>query len=266
MESKYSLTLNRFVHTANCYRENFESYKEQIAIDTELSSSSKSKMESLITNFISRIDEFILAAATIKPMIERIENGMAIESNDFTSKFRGLEDEYGNLGKVFEKLSVTTPKLMELKQKVDKEIELYACIQRETIKSCPTKITRVQVEDANDKWLDSLAHEVSQRNGKVKELAKNKTQFNNSPSSIKTNISKDVPTYLSTFKIVQDEFSCLKEQMKMLIKMQEEQNSTDLQSDVRKLLEKTNKVSDDNKIIEEGHSSLLHTLHVLCTI
>ena len=253
--------INKFIYTINCFAQSLESYKQHITQDNGLESSSIPKMLSLIEDFIMRGNELVIAAEAMRISVERIEKGMAIASADNVRKYKTLEDEYKNLYKLFDKLSITTPKLLDMKRQVDTKIELYEATHKTRSKSVDKPV------DKSDKWLESLAEEVMIRNVKIRELANSQASSNLMASSMNSctriALTKDIPTYLTGFKIVQEELGYLKEQMKTLNEMQEKQISINLHEAVHKLLAKTERVAADNTQIKEDHAELLHSLHII---
>eukprot|EP00826_Nyctotherus_ovalis_P043175 TRINITY_DN4518_c0_g9_i1.p1 TRINITY_DN4518_c0_g9~~TRINITY_DN4518_c0_g9_i1.p1 ORF type:complete len:360 (-),score=53.41 TRINITY_DN4518_c0_g9_i1:16-1095(-) len=260
MDPNYSLCLNRFIYTANCFAEGLEVYRQHIAQDTDLTSSSVPKMNSLIESFIARCNDLILGAEAMRSSFTRVDKGMALASADTIAKYKALEDEHKSIRKLFDKLSISTPKLLELKREVEEKIGLY-----EAVREVKEERKVEKSVDANEKWLEALAEEVVQRGGQVKELVyAGHKKLASSSMNVRTGLSKDVPSYLTGFKVVQEELAELKGQMQLLSEMQEKHSSTNLREDVHKLLEKTERVATDNVQIKEDHAELMHSLHIIC--
>jgi len=298
MELKYCQHLDKFKQIAQWYSENLKSYSRQINIDIDLSTSSKPKMKSLVEEFIMRSNDFIKAVEAAKPIFSRIDEGIATANKDSLAQYDIIYEEFTKLHKSFEKISVTTPKLLEIKQRIDEKIKLYENLQRKNNltphKTFQENRSRSKLhddsQDVNDKWLDSLINDVSQKNEKLKSFVEEKKnepvkKTQNTRSTIfspnqqvkrtastpmKENTvpkyipaTKNVSNYLTGFKIIQDEFANLKEQLKQLVHDQKTHNHAQIEQDVQKLLTTSTKIETDNKVIQREHSELLHAMHIL---
>ena len=306
MEQKYSSRLEKYRQIAQWYSEHSTLYKRQISIDIDLTMAAKPKMKALMEEFISRVNDFLKALESAKPVFARIDEGMYTETKDALEQFGTIEDEFNKISKTFEKLAVTTPKLLEIKRKIDEKIKLYENLQRKNSltpskmfsKESKTHIskTKDQQQDINNRWLDSLLQDVSQRsdkitkmgsssiiksekkeNGKIREeIRKDHSNIHERRESVtatiketpkaKQTVRKDVSSYLTGFKIIQDELSEMRTEIKKLAQHQQEHKHEALEREMQKVNLCVMKVEADNNTIQKEHSELLHALHVLCII
>ena len=77
---------------------------------------------------------------------------------------------------------------------------------------------------------------------------------------------RSVGSYLAGFRVIQDELAGLGNEMKLLIETQSKQDYRKLAEEVRKLSLNTDQIIEDNKIIQNEHAELFHSLNVLGNI
>jgi len=89
------------------YYENIATYKKQISSDCDLTEDGKEKMKEILNEFTSRIEEYFDA-------LEKAD-----EENPCQKEI--LMEEFQNISNQFNKIAATTPKLLELKQKIEEK-------------------------------------------------------------------------------------------------------------------------------------------------
>ncbi|MDR3549570.1 MAG: hypothetical protein P4M11_15100 [Candidatus Pacebacteria bacterium] len=292
MEEKYSDQTARFKQVAQWYLEHMNSYKRQIAIDIDLSRASKTKMKPLVEEFSARLSDFLRALAGSAKKFARVEQGLAPRNKAAEDQFQLLKDEFARLSKQFEKLSVTTPKLLEVKRRIDEKVALYdKSVQEKAVqrsfaeqRSQSRKDLRQQqsqqAQDLNEKWLDSLIADVSRKNPKLGSAKKCKpdsphprgdTRQSHAkkpsqqpvPTPKKGVEQREVSTYLTGFKLVQDEFSKLKRAIEDLGEAQRTHQHPEIMKRLEQLSLQTEKMDANGRVIQREHSELLHALHVM---
>jgi len=250
---------------AQWYSYHLNLYKRQIPIDMDLATSSKPKMRTLIDQFLERVKDFNIVLDDI-----RKEAGDENKKERSTEKLDIIAEEFEQIKKAFEKITATTPKLIEVERKVEEKIKAYEKLQTEnSLMESIEKSPRNKVTDVNEKWLDNLINETTQHNNKIKELTKAKRSPNkNTPFLFTNNQSmkgRSVVSYLSGFKIIQDEFVALRKQMNSLVEEQQKQNSQELTEDIHKISVNVDKIAEDNELIKKDHAELFHTISILGT-
>jgi len=77
--------------------------------------------------------------------------------------------------------------------------------------------------------------------------------------------TEDMTSYLSAFKSIQDEFTFIKDSIKIIKKKQKNHSHPDIELQLQKISTSTIKIETDNKVIQREHSELIHALHLLST-
>eukprot|EP00826_Nyctotherus_ovalis_P002829 TRINITY_DN10569_c0_g1_i5.p1 TRINITY_DN10569_c0_g1~~TRINITY_DN10569_c0_g1_i5.p1 ORF type:complete len:229 (-),score=47.76 TRINITY_DN10569_c0_g1_i5:118-804(-) len=158
-----------------------------------------------------------------------------------------------------------------MERKIEEKIKAYEKLQTENslIEPQKSKKSPSKVPDVNEKWLDNLIIKTMQHNSKIKELTKGKKSPNKCPSNTFPIIynqsvkGRSVASYLTGFKIMQDEFSAIRTQMNSLIAEQQKQNHKELAEEVHKLSLSIDRIAADNESIKQDHAELFHALGVL---
>ena len=249
-------SLEKFRLIGQWYVLHSTSYNKTINTDIDLTNASRNKMKALLKSFITRVNEFITAIDNLKPAFVQEKDIRII------GQFNLLEEELERIHKLFEKIAVTTPKLLGVKRKIDEKIRNYEMMERRRVQS-PKKATKTK-PDLNAKWLDNLMQEVNTRNESIKNLKKIECKVSPKKSEVvEEEIIEDPSVYLTGFRGIQSEFAALRNQMECFAKRQRTQGYNELVKNIITIADNVKKISNDNKTIISEHSELMEILRVL---
>ena len=112
------LSLNKYRQIVTWYLHYLSLYKRKLHEDNNLTIKSREKMRILINVYTIRVKEFVEAVNIVR-------------LNLSTENIKIIEEEFNCLKGLFEKMAISTERLLEIKHKIEEKIRLYERLQNE---------------------------------------------------------------------------------------------------------------------------------------
>jgi len=214
---------------AETYLEYINLYYRQVLIDLNLPNSSQQKLKELLIDFINQLEDYL----------------RRLETNTNNHKKATFIEELNSLTDYFNNLANTTPKLKEIKKRVEAKMKYY-----DSLKDTKHKI--LIKDNENEQWIDNLLVGISKKNEKLKEFEKH-----SKTKSINHN-TENSALYLT---MIQKEFTELRD---TLAELKKEHTHPELDKRLEVLNTESVKIETDNKLIQREHAELVRNMRILC--
>ncbi len=187
--------LSHFKRIAELYLEHLVLYRRQLSMDQDLPPSSQRKLSELLDDFLNQLEDFLTTLAQVQKTL--LQTGGA--TSDQIGRTAEMQQRLYELIKYFDRLAGTSPKLTEIKRKIDDQIQLHGFQEQAskasgpakkssaaatpppppvklpaaTMKAVPKKAATIgsaavskKKSETNERWMDSLINEIKAKNEK----------------------------------------------------------------------------------------------------
>lgn len=269
--------LERYKQFTEWYLDHIALYRRQLSLDMEISKTSKEKMQILLDELVVQFENFLATIAkTQRINVQQIQGLETTETEDQLD----LKGIFDNLILQFSDLATISPKLLEIKRRLEDKITFYDNLHADKKKERNTGSQKSSVESnkhstvmiptnesaaepiTNDKWLDSLMADISQKNEKLRSFEQFKAKKSGKTTK-RPEEKKDMTNYFTAFKTIQSEFDTLKCTLKNCEEDHKNHQHSDLETRIEKINTETIKIETDYKVMQREHSEMLHNLHIL---
>ncbi len=261
---------------AELYLEHLAIYRRQLGLDSDLPTSSQQKMRELVDDFLVELEDYLTRVAKFQKLLVQVEQGLVAPEQNDERQPELLRDELNSLADRFERLAGTTPKLMEIKRRLDDKLrfidsatDLVPPIKKPSPSLFPVasrggaskSFAASKPVDANEKWLDSLMSDITKKNEKLRLFEE--YSGGKSAAPVASIPQSEAKSSAAGFRMIRDELQALKTTVKQLKEETRTHRHDEIEKQVDRLGTEAIKIETDNKVIQREHSELLHTLHLL---
>lgn len=276
--------LSRCKSIASLYLDALQQYQRQFQVDPGLSESAQTRMQPVLAELAKRISTFL----------------DLVPASD--SHREALRTEFAAIERLFARLADTTLQLRELGRRVGGQISLIpvGAAERQSLEKPELEDDvdeKAQKED-DANWLENVSANVSRQDETLRKFQqrfvskkpalntnlhpemragdKSKaatTKKKRTKSSVQTGAEnkylltpEDMTNYLSGFKMIQEEFGSLKEEIRQLKAAQRSHTHSGIDRKLQRMNTIGIRVGTNDRTIQQEHSDLLLGIRVLSKI